>query len=125
MWNGYALTDSSIPASQAESDPLFHVHDYDQARCDAGDLVCGATLWSTSGTTPAVAIDVMVTSPLFAEATVDRYWQRFMGAPLPGVEFPDVRRVLVEGLIASDYDVNWLIRELTTSPAYTQEMMYR
>ena len=28
-------------------------------------------------------------------------------------------------LVANDFDVNWLIQELTTSPAYTQEMMYR
>ena len=48
-----------------------------------------------------------------------------MGYPLPGVEFPQVRRVLAEGLIASDFDINWLLHELMTSPAYTQEMMFR
>ena len=52
-------------------------------------------------------------------------WHRYVGAPLPGVDFPDMRRVLVQGFVASDYDVNWLIRELTTSAAYTQEMMFR
>jgi hypothetical protein len=123
MWNGYALIDPNIPMSDAEIDPLYHVSDYDQSRCD--QLVCEATLWSQVGATPDDAIELIVGSPVFAEATVDRYWQRFMGTPLPGVEFPDVRRVLVQGLVASDYDINWLVREITTSAAYAQEMMYR
>jgi hypothetical protein len=125
MWNGFALTDPDINANQAEVEPLYHVHDYDQARCNGGNLVCEATLWSTTGSTPDVAIELLVGSPLFAEATVDRYWQRYMGETLPGVEFPDLRRVLVEGLIASNFNVNWLIKEITTSAAYTQEMMFR
>jgi hypothetical protein len=125
MWNGYALTDANISNANAETDPLFHVHDYDFNRCSDGSVVCSATLWSTTGSTPAQAIDLIVETPMFAEATVNRFWERFMGYSLPGVEFPDMRKVLVEGLVASNFDINWLVRELTTSPAYTQEMMFR
>ena len=56
---------------------------------------------------------------------VNRYWRRYLGVALPGVEFPDVRRLLAEGFVESGYDLTWLIRELITSPAYTQEMMFR
>ncbi len=125
LWNGFALRDDNIPASAAETDPDYHVYDYDPTRCDRGDVVCTASLWSNAGSTPDEAIEWLVTSPLFAEATVDRYWQRYLGAPLPGVDFPDLRRVLVQGFVASDYDVRWLIRELCTSAAYNQEMMFR
>ena len=75
--------------------------------------------------TPREAIDAMLASPMFAEATVERYWQRYIGSPLPGNDFPDVRRELVRGLKAHNWDLNWLIRELATSVAYTQEMMFR
>lgn len=125
MWNGYRLRNAGIPANQAETNPDYHVYDYDPARCGSGDVVCQAELWGEVGATPEEAIEMMLASPLFAEATVDRYWHRYVGAPLPGVDFPDIRRVLVEGLIASDYDINWLIREIATSAAYTQEMMFR
>jgi hypothetical protein len=125
MWNAYQLLDDSIPAGQAEIDPNYHVYALDPAICSSGTVLCEATVWSTTGATPAEAIALLTDSPLFAEATVDRYWARAMGVPLPGVEFPDVRRMLVQGFVASGYNVNWLLRELMTSPAYTQEMMYR
>lgn len=125
MWNGYALRNPDIPAGQAETNADYHVNDYDAARCQRDDVVCDATLWATSGSTPEVAVDMVVASPMFAEAAVDRYWARYIGSRLPGVDFPDIRRALAEGFAASDYDVNWLIKEITTSPAYTQEMMFR
>lgn len=125
MWNGYALRDPNIPASQAETNPDYHVHDYDPARCSSGAALCQAEIWNTSGSTPAEAIEIIVSSPLFAEATVDRYWKRLIGTPLPGVDFPEIRRALVRGFVDAGYDVNWLIREIATSAAYTQEMMFR
>jgi hypothetical protein len=125
MWNGYALLDPSIPTGDAEIEPNYHVHVFDPDRCQNGEAVCDATLWATTGADPDTAIELVVSSPLFAEAAVDRYWRRLVGTPLPGVEFPDVRKVLVMGLVAHDYDVNWLIREIATSAAYTQEMMFR
>jgi len=125
MWNGYYLRDPDIDASQAEANADYHVHDYDPARCTNGAAVCDSSLWNVTGSTPDEAIALALDSPMFAEATVDRYWARFVGTGLPGVEFPDVRRVLAQGFVASNYDVNWLIRELTTSAAYTQEMMFR
>lgn len=125
MWNGYALINPGLGNGDAETDPDYHVHDFDLARCNGGDVVCEATVWGMTGSTPDEAIELLVTAPMFAEATVNRYWERYMGSPLPGVEFPDVRMVLVKGLMASNFDINWLLRELMTSPAYTQEMMYR
>ena len=125
MWNGYDLRNAGIPASQAETNGDYHVYDYDQGRCGTGDVVCSAQLWSGEGSTPQEAIDMLVGSPMFAEATVDRYWHRMLGVRLPGVDFPDIRRTLVRGFVESDYDVNWLIRELATSAAYSQEMMFR
>jgi len=125
MWNGWALRDDDIPASQAETDPDYHVYDYDASRCSSGRALCSATLWGVEGDSPAEIIGLMVGSTLFVEATVDRYWERFLGQPLPGVDYPEIRAVLVRGFIDSGYDVNWLIREITTSPVYTQEMMYR
>ena len=125
MWNGYALRNPGIPASQAETNPDYHVYDYDDTRCTSGDVDCSARFWSGEGSTPSVAIDMMLASPLFAEATVDRYWLRFMGTDLPGVDFPDLRRTLAQGFVSNGYDVNWLIKEITTSAAYVQEMMFR
>jgi len=125
MWNGWALRNPSIPASQAETNPDYHVHDYDQSRCGSGAVDCTGELWSTTGDTPTAAIESIVTSNLFAEAAVDHYWQRLVGYPLPVVDFPELQRALVQGFIASGYDVNWLIREIATSAAYTQEMMFR
>jgi len=125
MWNGYYLRDDNIEASQAEVDPDYHVYDFDASRCTSGEAVCDSSLWNVPGSTPGVAIGLMVDSPMFAEATVDRYWARYVGSRLPGVEFPDIRRVLAQGFVASNYDVNWLIREITTSAVYTQEMMFR
>ncbi len=125
MWNGYALRDPDIGAGQAETNPDYHVYDYDPTRCGQNGVVCEATLWTTTGSTPEEAIELIVTAPMFAEATVNRYWERYVGQELPGVEFPDIRRVLAVDFVAANYDVNWLIRELTTSPAYTQEMMFR
>lgn len=125
MWNGYRLVDADIPAADAETDPDYHVYVYDADRCTSGEVVCQATLWGKTGSTPKEAIDLIVGSAMFAEAVVDRYWLRALGTPLPGVEFPEIRRVLVEGLVAHDFDVNWLIRELMTSAPYVQEMMFR
>ncbi len=125
MWNGYALRDPDIGAGQAETNGDYHVYDYDPARCQQDNVLCEATLWTTTGSTPDIAVELIVTSPMFAEATVNRYWHRYVGQPLPGVEFPDIRRVLAVDFVAANYDVNWLIRELTSSPAYTQEMMFR
>jgi hypothetical protein len=125
MWNGYQLLDPDIPASDAETEPNYHVHAFDPAICASGTMVCEATLWTETGSTPDEAIELLVTSPMFAEATVDRYWERVMGTALPGVEFPELRKLLVEGFVASGYDVGWLLREVMTSAAYTQEMMYR
>jgi len=125
MWNGYKLVNPDLEPSDAESDPDYHAYVYDPNLCTSGKVNCDGTLWSTDGSTPDEAIDLIVGSPMFAEATVNRYWQRYIGVELPGVEFPDVRRVLAEGFIESGFDLNWLINELTTSPAYTQEMMFR
>ncbi len=125
MWNGWALRDDDIPASEAETNPDYHVYDYDPSRCRTGDALCSATLWGVEGDSPAQIIELMVGSTLFAEATVDRYWARFVGAPLPGVDYPELRAVLVRGFVERGHDVNWLIREITTSAVYTQEMMYR
>lgn len=125
MWDGYRLLAPDIQPGNAETNPDYHVHVYDPARCNSGETLCAAELWSVTGDTPAVVIEQLVTSSMFAEATVDHYWQRFMGARLPGVDFPELRATLVRGFVASSYDVNWLVRELTTSAAYTQEMMFR
>ncbi|RMH43179.1 MAG: DUF1549 domain-containing protein [Deltaproteobacteria bacterium] len=125
MWNGWQLRNPNIPASQAETNPDYHVYDYDPANCERPGIVCSAQLWSSVGATPEDAIEMIVSSPLFAEATVDHYWYRFIGQNMPGVDFPDLRRALAKGFIEHNYDVNWLIREITTSPAYTQEMMFR
>lgn len=125
MWNGYRLVDDDIPAANAETNPNYHVYVYDPDRCDRGETRCSAELWSVAGDTPSVVVEQIVTSSMFAEAAVDRYWHRFIGAPLPGVDFPELRAALVRGFVASGYDVNWLVRELTTSAAYTQEMMFR
>jgi len=125
MWNGYVLRDDGIGAGQAETNPDYHVYDYDPSRCGTNGVVCAATLWAHEGSTPQEAIDMMVNSPMFAEATVELYWQRMLGVKLPGVDFPDIRRTLATGFVASGYNVNWLIRELATSAAYTQEMMFR
>lgn len=125
MWNTYALRNDGIPASQAETNPDYHVYDYAPERCGTAGVVCTATLWSQTGSSPAEAIDMVLSSPMFAEAAVERYWQRFLGSRLPGVDFPEIRRTLAVGFAQSGYDVNWLIRELTTSAAYIQEMMFR
>lgn len=125
MWNGYRLVNPGIPESQAETNADYHRYVYDQSVCDDGTSLCEATLWNTTGATPAEIIDLILDSPMFAEATVARYWERMIGKPLPGVEFPDIREVLVRGLIAADYDINWLLKEIATSPAYSQEMMFR
>jgi hypothetical protein len=124
VWNAWTLRDPNIPANQAETNPDYHVYDHRPERCDA-QVPCSAILWTTPVSTPDELIEAMVSSPMFAEATVDRYWERLMGRPLPGIDFPDIRRALVRGFVASDYDVNWLVRELATSAAYTQEMMFR
>lgn len=123
-WNGWTLRNPDIPASQSETNLDYHVYDYRPERC-GDEVLCQATLWSSSVNTPDQVIDAIVTSSLFAEATVDRYWHRLIGQPLPGIDFPDIRRALVVGLIAADYDINWLLREIATSAAYTQEMMFR
>lgn len=125
MWNGFTLRRPDLSAAQAETDPDYHVYDYDEAVCREGRVLCAAELWGRSGSTPEEAIELLVGSPLFVEATVDRYWERYIGRPLPGVDFPDVRRHLVRGFVDSGYDVRWLVREITTSIAYTQEMMFR
>ncbi len=125
MWNGYRLRNASIPATQAETNADYHVYDYDAQRCSSGQVVCEAQVWAKIGKTPQEATELVVTSQLFAEATVARYWRRLMGRPLPGNDFPEIRRALVAGLIARDFDVNWVLREIATSPAYAQEMMFR
>ncbi len=124
-WNGWVLREPLLPASAAEDDPDYHEHDYDPSVCGTPGVLCEAELWGVGGSTPAEAIDQMVSSTLFAEAVVDRYWERYVGSPLPGVDFPIIRRILVQGLRDHGYDVNWLVREIATSPAYTQEMMFR
>lgn len=125
MWNGYELRNPGIPASQAETNADYHVYDYNPDRCDTDDVVCSAQLWAHEGSTPQEAIDMLIDSPMFAESAVNLYWHRMIGTPLPGVDFPDIRRALVRGFVDSGYSVNWLIRELATSAAYTQEMMFR
>lgn len=124
MWNGWTLKNAAIPATQAESNVDYHVYVYTPSVCSATAL-CSAPLWSITGSTPKEAIDAMLASTVFAEATVERYWVRLMGTPLPGNDFPDVRRALVQGLVASGWNVNWLIEEIATSAAYNQEMMFR
>ncbi len=124
MWNGYVLRNPNLDASDAETSSDYHVYDYDPSRCGT-EVVCEAELWSQVGSSPQDAIDQIVTSSLFAEATVDRYWQRLIGTPLPGVNFPIIRTTLASNFVANNYSVNWLIREIATSPAYTQEMMFR
>lgn len=124
MWNAWVLKNATIPASQAESNVDYHVYVYAPTVCTTTAL-CSAPLWSITGSTPKDAIDAMLASTIFAEATVERYWTRLMGTPLPGNDFPDVRRALVQGLIASGWNVNWLIEEIATSAAYNQEMMFR
>ena len=124
-WNGYRLRDPELPANQAESNPDYHVYDLDPARCASGAVVCTATLWAQRITSLEQAITTIVESPLFAEATVNAYWERLVGRPLPGNDFPELRRALVQGLRAHDFDVNWLVREIATSVAYAQEMGFR
>lgn len=123
MWNAWVLKNAAIAATQAESNLDYHVYVYTPSVC--ATVLCVAPLWAKTGSTPKEAIDLMLASPLFAEATVERYWVRLMGTPLPGNDFPDVRRELVKGLIASGWNVNWLIEEISTSAAYVQEMMFR
>lgn len=125
MWNGYRLRTPGLPVSAAETDPDYHVYDYEPDRCLDGRALCVAELWSHSGSTPDDVIEMLVGSPMFPQATVDRYWARFIGEPMPGVDFPEIRRMLSQGLVANDFDVNWLIREIVTSAAYTQEAMFR
>jgi len=124
MWNGYVLRNPNLDASDAETSSDYHVYDYAPSRCGT-EVVCEAELWSQVGSSPQDAIDLIVASPLFAEAAVDRYWQRLIGTPLPGVNFPIIRTTLANNFVANNYSVNWLIREIATSPAYTQEMMFR
>jgi hypothetical protein len=121
MWNGYRLVDQNAQPGDAN----YHVYIYDETVCSSGQMMCEAELWGERGSTPAEAIDIVLSSHMFAEATVDHYWTRLMGAPLPGNDFPEIRSVLVDGFVAQNYDVNWLIREIATSVAYTQEMMFR
>ncbi|MBL8956987.1 MAG: DUF1549 domain-containing protein [Myxococcaceae bacterium] len=123
MWNGWVLRNASIPAGQAETNADYHVYVYQPSVC--GTTLCTARLWSKTGSTPAEIIELMLASPMFAEAAVDRYWQRLVGRPFPSNDFPDVRRELVRGFIQSGWNVNWLIEEIATSAAYTQEMMFR
>lgn len=125
MWNGYALRNAGIPTAQAETNPDYHVYDFDAARCASGEVTCSADIWGTTGSTPDEAVELIVTSPLFVEAAVGRYWQRYIGKPIPGNDFPEIRRALAQGFVAHGYDVNWLIREITTSAAYNQQMMFR
>ncbi len=124
MWNGYYLRNPDLDASDAETNADYHVYDYDQSRCGT-QVVCEAVLWSKVGATPQDVIEQIVTSPLFAEAVVERYWLRLIGTELPGVDFPIIRTTLAQDFVANGYSVNWLIREIATSAAYTQEMMFR
>lgn len=124
MWNGYYLRNPDLDASDAETNADYHVYDYDQDLCGT-QVVCEAELWSEVGSTPQHVIEQIVTSPLFAEAAVERYWLRLIGSPLPGVDFPVIRTTLAQSFVANGYSVNWLIREIATSAAYTQEMMFR
>lgn len=124
MWNAWVLKTPSIPATQAESNLDYHLYVYSPSVCTT-TVLCAAPLWSVTGSTPKEAIDAMLDSTVFAEATVERYWVRLMGTRLPGNDFPDVRRALVQGLINSGWNVNWLIEEIATSAAYDQEMMFR
>ncbi len=125
VWNVYTLRNDNIPASQSETNPDYHVYELDEARCTSGEVECTAPFWSGEVSTLTEAVDMMLASPMFAEATVDRYWYRYMGSDLPGIDFPDLRRTLAQGFVANGYDVNWLIKEIATSAAYTQEMMFR
>ena len=125
MWNGYRLKNRRVPGQESETHPDWHVYIYDEIRCTSGRVACKAELWSRSGSTPEDAVDLLLNSPLFAEALVDRYWQRLIKTPFPGVDFPELRQMLAADLVAREYDVNWLIREIATSAAYTQEAMFR
>lgn len=124
MWNGYYLRKPDLNASNAENDPDYHVYDYDPSRCGT-QVVCEAELWSKVGSTPQDVIGQIVSSELFTEAVVDRYWRRLIGTDLPGVDFPIIRSSLAKEFARNGFSVNWLIREIATSPAYTQEMMFR
>ncbi|MBK7859799.1 MAG: hypothetical protein IPJ65_14490 [Archangiaceae bacterium] len=123
MWNGWVLRNAAISSGQAETNADYHVYVYQASACATS--LCTARLWSKTGSTPKEAIDLMLASTMFAEGTVDRYWQRLVGRPLPGNDFPDVRRELVRGFVQSGWNVNWLVEEIATSAAYTQEMMFR
>ncbi len=125
MWNGYRLKNPRIPVMEFETNPDYHVYIFDPQRCDDGRALCEAELWSRTGSTPTEAIELIVGSPLFAEAVVERYWARYIGEPLPGLDFPRIRRILARGFIDSGFDPNWVIREIVTSVAYTQEAMFR
>lgn len=125
MWNGWYVRNPDLPASQAESSADYHVHDFDAARCTGGQVNCAAELWSIAGSSPEVAIEAMVTSTLFSEATVEHYWHRLTGYRMPVADFPELQRALVRGFVDSGHDVNWLIREIATSVAYTQQMRFR
>ena len=125
MWNGYRLENPRIPVQEFETNPDWHAYIYDPQRCADGRALCEAELWSRTGSTPTEAIEMIVGSPLFSEAVVDRYWARYIGEPLPGLDFPRIRKVLAQGFIDADYDPNWVIREIVTSIAYTQEAMFR
>lgn len=67
-------------------------------------------------------------NPWFARATVNRFWNQFMGRPLvdPVDDFrpsnppthPDLLDRLAEDFIASGYDLHHLIRTITTSRTY-------
>lgn len=124
MWNAWVLKNASIPASQSESNADYHVYEYRTSVCST-QFVCTSPLWGSKGSTPREAIDLMLRSPMFAEATVDRYWRRLIGNPMRGNDFPEMRRALVQGFKANGWNVNWLIKEIATSSAYTQEMMFR
>ena len=125
MWNGWVLREPDLPASAAEDDTDYHEYDWDPSVCSSGRVLCSVEFWGRTGSTPAEAIDAMLSSHLFVEATVDRYWERLLGYPTPAVDYPDILRTLVLGFVESGYDVNWLIREIATSAAYTQQMMFR
>jgi len=126
MWNAYVLIDpDATPPDDMDFNGLYHEYEFNPTVCNDGTMVCDAQFWGTEGSTPNEAIELMVTSSIFAEATAERFWLRAMGTVLPGVEFPDLRRLLAQGFVKSGYNLNWLIREIATSPAYTQEMMFR
>jgi hypothetical protein len=126
MWNGYVLIDeNATPPDDMDFNGLYHEYEFNPTVCTDGTTVCDAQFWGTEGSTPSEAIELMVNSTMFSEATAERFWLRALGTVLPGVEFPDLRRLLAQGFVKSGYNLNWLIREIATSPAYTQEMMFR